>query len=306
MAARRADLVGEFGAENVAPRRSSSAHAATHLISRASAFACSPNDTMRATPASLARRLRCANCAMSRLSTAAPPGSTPKKISALASAILASEPKKFEMHRRDRGDDRDMRADQPRQRLDLAFVVHAHLEHGIARARRTARERQRHAPMIVVGGDRGVGLAVLRQREPQRFLGAGLADRAGDADHLGAACARAPRRRERASPRAHRARPAAARRPANCGAPVDGDDRKAGLGCKRRGDEIMAVAIVARDGEERVARLDACGCRSRAPISDCGSAPCRSAPIAAAIASTVHSAGALMRRAPSSAAATAS
>ena len=91
----------------------------------------------------------------------------------------------FQMHRRDRGDDRDMRADQPRQRLDLAFVIHAHFEHGVTRARGAAGERQRHAPVIVVGRDRGVGLAVLRQRKPQRFLGAGLADRAGDADHLG-------------------------------------------------------------------------------------------------------------------------
>ena len=84
-----------------------------------------------------------------------------------------------------------MRAREPRQRLDLAGVVHAHFQHGIVRARRTARERQRHAPMIVVGSDRGVGFAVLRQRKPQRFLGAGLADRTGDADHLGVrACPR--------------------------------------------------------------------------------------------------------------------
>ena len=47
----------------------------------------------------------------------------------------------FQMHRRDRGDDRDMRADEARQRLDLAFVVHAHFQHRIARACRTSRER---------------------------------------------------------------------------------------------------------------------------------------------------------------------
>ena len=39
----------------------------------------------------------------------------------------------FEMHRLDGGDDRDMRPHQPRQRRDLAGVVHAHLEHGEAR-----------------------------------------------------------------------------------------------------------------------------------------------------------------------------
>ena len=54
---------------------------------------------------------------------------------------LRQRAQEFEMHRRDRGDDGDMRANQPRQGLDLAFMIHAHLEHGIARGRRTAGER---------------------------------------------------------------------------------------------------------------------------------------------------------------------
>ena len=39
------------------------------------------------------------------------------------------------MRRRDRGDDRDVRADQPGQRGQLAGMVHAHLEHAEARRR---------------------------------------------------------------------------------------------------------------------------------------------------------------------------
>ena len=160
MPAGRADLVGELGAEDVG-LDGRAVRMQRALDRRASALACSPNETMRATPASLARRLRCANCGLSRLSTAAPPGSRPRKISALASAILASVPKNSRCTgaivvinatcgrtSRDSG-------------VDLAGMIHADFEHGVARARRTARQRQRHAPVIVVGGDRGVGLAVL-------------------------------------------------------------------------------------------------------------------------------------------------
>ena len=62
--------------------------------------------------------------------TAAPPGSMPWKISALASAMASTEAKELQMHRLDGGDDRDMRPHQLRQRRDLAGVVHAHFEHG--------------------------------------------------------------------------------------------------------------------------------------------------------------------------------
>jgi hypothetical protein len=41
----------------------------------------------------------------------------------------------FEMHRLDRGDDRHVRPHQPRQRLDLAGMIHPDLEHGVARGR---------------------------------------------------------------------------------------------------------------------------------------------------------------------------
>ena len=88
----------------------------------------------------------------------------------------------FQMHRLDGRDDRDLRPYQPRERLDLAGMVHAQLEHRVACALGAARERKRHAPMVVVGRERGMGLAVAGKRQTQRFLGAGLADGAGDGD----------------------------------------------------------------------------------------------------------------------------
>ncbi len=89
-----------------------------------------------------------------------------------------------------------------------------------------------------------MGLAVLRQREPQRFLGAGLADRAGDADHLG------PRARARRggkiaqTPQARRGTTSSGASFRKLRAPVGGDHGKAGLGGKRGGDELVAVAAI--------------------------------------------------------------
>ena len=59
----------------------------------------------------------------------------------------------FEMHRRDGGDDRDMRSRQRGQRQNLARVVHADLDDAEVRLARHPRQGQRHAPMIVVGSD---------------------------------------------------------------------------------------------------------------------------------------------------------
>ena len=130
----------------------------------------------------------------------------------------------FQMHRRDRRDDRHMRAHQFGQRRDLAGMVHADLEHRVFGARRTSGQRQRHAPMIVVGGGRGVRLAVGGEREQQRLLGRGLADRAGDGDDLGVRAGargareialkrRARRRRSTAAHRRQSGRVCRARRP---------------------------------------------------------------------------------------------
>ena len=84
------------------------------------------------------------------------------------------------------------------------------------------RERQRHAPVVVVGLRRGVRRPERRERELQRLLGAGLADAAGHGDDCRVA-APARVRRGRAPPalRACRRRAAAAlaHRPAESSAP---------------------------------------------------------------------------------------
>ncbi len=92
--------------------------------------------------------------------------------------------KEFQMYRLDGGDDGDVRPDRFDQRLDFAGMVHADLEDGKPRRRRASRQRQRHAPVIVEGGGRGVSLALRAEHAAQRLLGRGLANRAGDRDHL--------------------------------------------------------------------------------------------------------------------------
>ncbi len=75
-----------------------------------------------------------------------------------------------------------------------------------------------------------------------------------------------------------------------------------GAGLERRRDEVMAVAALARDGEERLARLERAAVDGDAGDSACGSAPCAVARIAAAIASAVHSARSHATLPPSAAA----
>ena len=100
------------------------------------------------------------------------------------------------MHRLDRGDDRDVRPHQLDERRDLAGMVHADLEDAVARRRRHARQRQRHAPVVVERGRRIVDRALRRERARQHLLGAGLADAAGDGDDLAAVAPRARRSAE--------------------------------------------------------------------------------------------------------------
>ena len=103
--------------------------------------------------------------------------------------------------------------------------------------------------------------ALARQHELERFLGAGLADRAGDADHFRLRARRAPRgqiaqglqhivddEQRRIAPELHRASLATTTaRPAPA---VSAHSTKS---CPSR---------FARDREEGVTRLQACGCRS--------------------------------------------
>src|SRR5262245_33014037 len=139
-------------------------------------------------------------------------------------------------------------------------MVHAHLEHGVAGTRGQTRERERHAPMIVVGGDRGVGLSAGRARKAQRLLRACLADRAGDADYLGVrtrtggACEGAQAVEDLGHGEQRRVLDAAEVQPA---ATVGGDDRQPGAALECGRHELMAVAVVPGDGEERFAQQDA-------------------------------------------------
>ncbi len=107
-------------------------------------------------PRAFASRSSRSYCGASRFIIATPPRSTPEKISALASAIASIEPRFFDVNRRDRGDQRDLRLDEADERRDLARVVHADLEHGEFGVARQSGERERHTPMIVVGRGRGV------------------------------------------------------------------------------------------------------------------------------------------------------
>jgi len=164
----------------------------------------------------------------------------------------------LEMHRRDRGHQRDMRPRQGDERRDLAGVIHADLDRREGGARRQLRQRQRHAPMIVVGRGGGVGRAEPAERDAQHFLGAGLADRAGDRND--ARLRPRPRRRAEAlqgaqgvvdrENRLMRGNPGAAR-------PGDRRGRRARLEGAR--DVVVAVARLAPDGEEEIAGLQRAG-----------------------------------------------
>ena len=159
----------------------------------------------------------------------------------------------FQMHGRDSRDDRDLRAHELRQRADFAGMVHAHFENRVTRRHRAARERERHAPVIVVGRGRSMRRTLARQHELERFLGAGLADRAGDADHcrIGAVARSAAERtqslehvlddnKRRVLSEQLRLRLR--------------HDRDPGPGSERTRDKVVTVAITG-DGKEGVARL---------------------------------------------------
>mmetsp|Transcript_29188 Transcript_29188/g.56393 ORF Transcript_29188/g.56393 Transcript_29188/m.56393 type:complete len:328 (-) Transcript_29188:1838-2821(-) len=68
------------------------------------------------------------------------------------------------------------------QRCDFAGVVHPDLDHRIFGVGRHTRQGQRHAPMIVVAGDRGMGPPLIAQHGAQHFLGRSFTDRASDGD----------------------------------------------------------------------------------------------------------------------------
>jgi hypothetical protein len=88
------------------------------------------------------------------------------------------------MRRGDDGDHRHVQLGQPGQRRDLAGMVHPDLDHREIGGDRHPRQRQRHAPVVVVAGLCRMGVALPRQDRAQHLLGRGLADRPGDAHHF--------------------------------------------------------------------------------------------------------------------------
>ena len=211
---------------------------------------------MRATPCFSARAFSRANCELSRLSTAAPPGSSAGEDFGLGVGDRLDAGEEFQMHRLDRGDDGDMRPHHLDQRLDLARMVHADLEHGKARCGRAARQRQRHAPMIVEGRGRGMGLALRRQHAAQRFLGRGLADRAGDGDHLPLQPRARGAARDRARRRARRRRSSSGASAANLSRCARSTTASAAPAFSAAATKSWPSCDVALDGEIGLARLD--------------------------------------------------
>src|SRR5918993_2844040 len=156
----------------------------------------------------------------------------------------------LDMRRRNRGDEREMRTDHARQRGDLAFVVHAHFEHREVRLAGHPGKAQRNARMVVVALDGAVSLAAADavEHRVERFLGAGLADRTGDADDAG----RRPFARSPAEVLERSCRVLdqyvrtldRLRHDCPCGPCREGS-----------GDELVTVMNRARHGNEQVARL---------------------------------------------------
>ena len=199
---------------------------------------------------------------------------------------LGGRGEEFEMRRLDRGDHGHMRPHQARQRRDLAGMVHAELENRVARLARQAGERQRHTPMIVEDlPSRGMARTCRAQRQFQHFLGAGLADAAGDPTIWAPERARAAAARRRGPQR------------------IVGDDQRRIGGhvgraraCTMRGGAASRRTrrrhSRGRHGWVRSARrtdrpASGCGCRSKRPMRPGGAAA--AARVAASASARVQS-----------------
>ena len=86
------------------------------------------------------------------------------------------------VHRLDGGDKGGVGTRQPGQGLDLAGVVHAHLEDAEAAVLGHARQAEGQAPVVVEAALVGAGRSLFAEGQLQGLLGTGLADAAGDPD----------------------------------------------------------------------------------------------------------------------------
>ena len=86
------------------------------------------------------------------------------------------------VYRLDGGDKGDVGPRQPGQGLDLAGMVHAHLEDAEAGVFGHARQTEGQAPVVVETALAGAGRPLFAEDQLQGLLGAGLADASGDPD----------------------------------------------------------------------------------------------------------------------------
>ena len=89
----------------------------------------------------------------------------------------------LQMHRSDRRHNRHMRTHLRRQWRDFTGMVHSNLEDAVTCRTRHPRQRQRHAPHIVIGRGRHMRRALQRKQMPQRLFGTGLSNAARHRRH---------------------------------------------------------------------------------------------------------------------------
>ena len=173
------------------------------------------------------------------------------------------------MDRLDRRNQRHMRADHAGQRRDLAGVVHADLEHAECAVRAACAQASAARPNGCCRRPPRHGSRLARQHEAQRLLGAGLADRAGHRRRSARPCAGARRSPSRRMASSTSGTTTSGPAPSNSAARSSAIDRRGRALRQRVAHEIVTVARLALDGEEEVARLAACACRSkrRSPAS---------------------------------------
>ena len=132
--------------------------------------------------------------------------------------------------------------------------------------------------MIIIGRNGGVRFAVRRKREPQRFFGAGFANRAGDSNDFRVQ-ARARRARKIAQRLKHIGNDQTAAHPESV-ALAARDHGEPGAGLQRAIDEFMPIAVLALNGEERIAFADRAAIDGNAGNVRRARSPTRSACIA--------------------------
>ena len=268
-----------------APAPPSSRHAAACRAAAHRPSHASPNETMRECRAFRRVARRRANCELSRLSTAAPPPRARRRFPPwLGDRLEPAE--EFQMHRLDRGDDRAHAAAPSLQRLRSRRHGSCRSRTPKARRLRAARQRQRHAPVIVEQATRH-GSRPARRARGAAFLGLVLPAQpvtpiTGPLKRARAARARSPQAGEHVV-----APPAAARRRRTCARIVAAaTTASAAPAVERCATKSMAVAgrrpLIARTASPGLC----CGCRWRGRSTASGNLPLAQRRIACATSAT--------------------